>query len=62
MKYSAKFTLTALGCLASGVLGHGQVQNFTINGVYNQGFIRMSPFFFQIPESQAVTEICAPTS
>ncbi|KAL9473642.1 hypothetical protein ACSS6W_008022 [Trichoderma asperelloides] len=39
MKYSAKFTLTALGCLASGVLGHGQVQNFTINGVYNQGFI-----------------------
>ncbi|KAM0449192.1 hypothetical protein ACHAO4_007856 [Trichoderma viride] len=39
MKSSAKLTLTALGCLAGSVLGHGQVQNFTINGVYNQGFI-----------------------
>jgi hypothetical protein len=34
--------LAALGCLAGSVLGHGQVQNFTINGQYNQGFIRMS--------------------
>lgn len=45
MKSSAKLTLTALGCLAGSVLGHGQVQNFTINGAYNQGFIRMSLLF-----------------
>ncbi|KAH0499579.1 hypothetical protein TgHK011_006760 [Trichoderma gracile] len=31
--------LAALGCLAGSALGHGQVQNFTINGQYNQGFI-----------------------
>ncbi|RFU77898.1 glycosyl hydrolase family 61 [Trichoderma arundinaceum] len=39
MKSSAMLILTALGCLAGSVLGHGQVQNFTLNGAYNQGFI-----------------------
>lgn len=48
MKSSTKLTLTALGCLAGGVLGHGQVQNFTTNGVYNQGFIR-TPLLFCDP-------------
>lgn len=51
MKSSAKLILTALGCLAGSVLGHGQIQNFTLNGVYNQGFIRMPPFFLWLPAS-----------
>jgi cellulase len=51
MRCSATLTLTALGCLAGGVLGHGQVQNFTTNGVYNQGFIRMSLFIFLLLDS-----------
>lgn len=51
MKSFARLTLAALGCLAGGVLGHGQVQNFTINGVFNQGFIRMPLFLFWLPAS-----------
>jgi hypothetical protein len=46
-----KYTLVVVGALASTVLGHGQVQNFTVNGVYNQGFIRTLSFptVFQQP-------------
>lgn len=43
--------VAALGCLAGSALGHGQIQNFTLNGAYNQGFIRMSPFLLWLPNS-----------